>query len=215
MAVFGLLLTVLTPAAARAELIYQTDGPGTGFSGSGLVLNQTSGTAATLSFTGNGPTSVDPPSNINYGFFQLACPACTTPSGGVGAWFDPFTFDVEVRVAGTNYGSFTMSSDGGWVYLNQSTISISWVPFQLGPGAANLDQGSFGPYFFRQPTLTGIVAPNSGTLPGVSTIQGFVGLDATAVPEPLNGGWMEAGSVLLLLIAGQRAALKRSAARTL
>jgi hypothetical protein len=210
MAVFGLLLTALAPAV-RADLIYQTDGPGTGFPGSGLILTQSSGTAATLSFTGNGPTDVNPPSNINYGFFQLSCPGCTTAAGGVGAWFDPFEFNLEVRVDGTNYGSFHMQSDGGWIYLNQSTISVSWMPMQLGPGAAGLDQGSFGPYYFVQPTLAGIVAPNSGTLPGVSTIQGRVGLDATAVPEPLNSGWLEAGSAaLLLLIAGQRAALKRS-----
>lgn len=127
----------------------------------------------------------------------------------MGAFFDPFAFDLELRVEGSNIGTFTMSSGGGWVYLNQSTIALSWVPGQLGPGMSNVDQGSFGPYYFLAPTLTGIVAPNSGTLPGLSTIQGTIGV--TAVPEPLNGGWIEAGSILLLLIAGQRAALGRPA----
>ncbi|BDC48114.1 hypothetical protein F183_A04300 [Bryobacterales bacterium F-183] len=144
------------------------------------MLNQSSGTAATLTFTPNGPTNVNPPSNVNYGVIQLACPGCTTLSGGVGAFFDPFTLDVEVMVGG-NSGTFTATSTGGWVYLNQSTISLHWEPSQLGPGTFNLDQGTFGPIFFGNPTLTGVVAPNSGAIPGLSTVQGPVG--SVNVPE--------------------------------
>lgn len=70
----------------------------------------------------------------------------------------------------------------------------------------NLDQGGtyaltgdFGDTFFSTTSFTGIVAPNSGAVPGRSTVQGYVQTIQTppnleGIPEPATLGMV--GSLL-------------------
>jgi hypothetical protein len=171
---------LLVPSASAGTLTFNTNAPGTGFSGgSSLVLNNTSGQAATLTFTPNGNSMTGTPSFVNLGTFLLACPTCSTEAIGVGSTFGAFTFDLVITdVTDGAVGTFFGTSSGGSVHSDLSSISISWTPLQLGPG------GAFGSTFFTTTPLTGIVAPNSGAIPGETTKQAFV----SSTPEPATWG---------------------------
>lgn len=137
-----------------------------------------------MTFTPNGDTSTGIPSNVNFGDFKLECITCTTQVGGVGATFLPFTFDLVITdvTDGGAKGRFVGSSTGGTVYSDVSQVTINWAPLIIGPGTQNATFGNFGETSFSTTVFTGIVAPNSGTPLGVSTVQGYV--SSSEVPEP-------------------------------
>lgn len=181
---------LLTALSANASIItYNTDGAGTGFAGgSSLTLNNASGEAATLTFVGNTNVSTGVPSNVNFGKFTLVCPTCSTQALGVGSVFGAFAFDLLITdVTDGATGLFVGTSTGGSVFSNVSQVTINWAPLALGPGTTNALSGNFAGTTFTTTVFTGIVAPNSGTVPGESTIQGFVDTTA-AVPEPASLG---------------------------
>ncbi len=176
---------IVMAASARADTVtFNTNAAGTGFGGTSLTLNQGSGDTAALTFAPDANVVTGIPSNVNLGIFTLTCAECTTQGGGSGATFMPFTFDLVVTdvTDGGATGTFVGTSVGGTVYSNVSPIEINWAPLSLGPGTTNATNGDFGPTMFSTTVYTGIVAPNSGSTPGQSTIQGFV--SSTAVPEP-------------------------------
>ncbi len=183
---------ILAASATASTINYTTNAAGTiFFSGAGTItdgglqLDSNGGTeAATLTFVPNSTSGVGVPSNIDLGDFLLVCSACTTQAVGTGdATFGAFTFDLVVSdTTDGATGEFVGTSSGGLVYSNESTINIFWSPLQVGPGGAGALTGSFGPTYFIITSPTGIVAPNSGTPPGDTTVQGFV--TSTAVPEP-------------------------------
>jgi hypothetical protein len=161
----------MTAACANASVIYNTN-PSSAFvtGGSGLTLNSTTPGAATLVFSAIGPTTVTDPTNVNLGIFDLTC-----TNGCVGgAMFPAFTFNLVVT--DTTNGSFNKTflgtSTGGIVQAAQSNISIVWTPLTQFIGADN----------WQIYSPTPIVAPNTGTDRGQTTVQGFV----TGVPEPVS-----------------------------
>jgi len=181
-------LTMMVPAASAITITYETDGSGTGFNGtSNLTLLNTFGVGATLAFLPNELSVSGVPSNINYGDFTLACPSCGTQASGTGSTFNPFTFTIQVTdLTNTATGNFVGTSSGGEVFSDVSSIQLFWTPEQLGPGALNATGGtSFDYTSFRIVGFTPIVAPNSGTPPGLSTVEGFVNSE---VPEPATIG---------------------------
>jgi hypothetical protein len=195
--VAALALTMMAPAASAVTITYETDGPGTGFNGtSNLSLSNTSGMAATLQFLPNQLSISGVPSNINYGDMTLACATCSTQAIGNGSTFAPFAFTIEVtdQTNGAT-GNFVGSSTGGEVFSDTSSVLLFWSPIQLGPGTSNASSGSFGSTDFRIVAFTSIVAPNSGTPPGLSTVNGLV--NSADVPEPATLGMV--GGVLIAL----------------
>lgn len=202
---------ILFAAPASAVIItYNTNGAGTGFSGgTSLSLSNSSGTSATLIFEPNGNTVTGVPSNVNFGNFTLACPACTTQALGTGATFNPFSIDLVITdvTDGGATGTFVGTSTGGAVYSDVSQLTVNWAPLVIGPGTTNASSGNFGPTTFSTTSFTGIVAPNSGgASAGVSTVQGFV--TSSAVPEPATYGMV--GLALVGLGFLRRKAVKRS-----
>ncbi len=181
----GAAILMMAASASADTITFSTNGPGTGFGGSSLILNNSTGAAATLAFVPNASIVTGVPSNVNFGIFALACPTCSTLAGGIGSTFSPFTFDLIVTdITDGATGKFTGTSTGGMVYSNLSGLTVNWAPLQLGPGTNNAMSGSFGPTSFTTTVFTGIVAPNSGTDVGQSTVQGFV----SSVPEPATFG---------------------------
>lgn len=181
-------LFILATSASAATITFNTTATGsagTGFNSSGnLSLNQSSGVAATLGFVADPNASVGIPSGINFGNFTLACASCTTLSGGVGATFGAFTFDMVITdVTDGATGTFVGTSAGGSVYLDQSTIVIAWAPAQIGTGTNHASSGSFGSTFFTTTPFTIIVNPTSGAQIGSTTVQGALG-GSSSVPEP-------------------------------
>ncbi len=170
----------LAAASANASVIYNTN-PGSAFGIGGLTLNSTTG-GATLVFSGTGPTTVTDPTNVNLGIFDLTCAGCAT---GGSAMFPAFTFNLIVT--DTTNGSFSKTflgtSAGGLVQAAQSNITIVWTPLTQMIGADNWQIYSPSP----------IVAPNTGSVSGATTVQGFV----SGVPEPLS--FILLGSGLLAL----------------
>ncbi len=160
----------LTAANANATVIYNTN-PGSAFvtGGSGLTLNSTTG-GATLVFSAIGPTTVTDPTNVNLGIFDLTC----TAGCAGGATFPAFTFNLIVTdtTSGSFNKTFLGTSTGGLVQSAQSNISIVWTPLTQKIGAND----------WRIYSPTPIVAPNTGTNIGQTTVQGFV----TGVPEPVS-----------------------------
>ncbi len=185
----GLALVVMA-ARANAGVIYNTNAPGTGFGGTNLSLQSASGVMATLTYIPNGDTDTGVPSNINFGNFTLLCSACSTQALNAGAFFDPFFFNLVITdVTDGGTGQFTGFSTGGAVFSDVSQITLNWAPLQLGPDANNASSGSFGPTTFEITSMTRIVAPNSGQVPGQTTVQGSIlGSDGfpiiDEVPEP-------------------------------
>ena len=178
----GMAMFITAASASAATITYGTNAAGTGFSGgSSLVLDNSAGADATLTFFPNANISSGVPSNVNFGLFTLACPSCTTEAG---ASFSPFTFDLVITdvTHGGATGTFVGTSTGGAVFSNASLLTINWAPLQLGPGVNNATSGNFGTAIFSTTVFTGIVAPNSGSDLGQTTVQGFV--DFTAIPEP-------------------------------
>jgi len=193
---------LLMTASANATVIFNTTS--SAFSGGGLTLPSlvVPGSAtATLVFQTQPGASVNPPptSNVNYGIFTLACPLCTANNapGVIGATFAPFDFNLTITETSpySASGTFVGHSGGGQVYLNQSNISITWAPLQLGPGA------NFGTTFFTTTLTTGIVNPTSGTNVGETTVQGAVG---DIIPEPATLGLIGSGLIGLGLLRRKR-----------
>ena len=123
------------------------------------------------------------PGNVNFGNFTLACASCSTQAGGFGSNFGAFTFDVVVTdVTDGATGIFVGSAASGSVFLDASTITINWLPLQLGPGTSNATSGNFGPTSFQTVVQTKIVNPLSGAQIGSTTVQGNI--SSSAIPEP-------------------------------
>src|SRR5579862_2372383 len=188
----GLTVLMMAATVSATTITYNTNGSGSHFVSSGtLVLNNSSGVGATLTFIPNVGSTTGVPSNVDFGDFLLACPTCTTQAGGTGSFFNAFSFDLQITdTTDGATGLFVGSSTGGQVFSDLSGLTINWVPLILGPGTTNASSGNFGSTFFTTTTFTGLAAPNSGTPPGDTTVQGFVG--SNAVPEPttlvLSGG---------------------------
>jgi hypothetical protein len=180
----GVALILLAVCASASTVTFNTNAAGTGFGGTSLTLSNSLGAAATLTFVPDADTVTGVPSNINFGIFNLLCAACSTQAIGAGSFFDPFTFNLIVTdVTDGATGLFVGTSTGGTVFSDVSQITIFWLPLQIGPGTSNASSGDFGPTFFTTPAYTGIVAPNSGAVPGQTTVQAFVD-SVQAVPEP-------------------------------
>ena len=179
----GAAVFMMAASASAATITYNTNGAGTGFGGISLTLNSQLGAAATLAFIPNADTVTGLPSNVNLGNFTLVCPSCSTQGIGAGSFFGAFSFDLVITdVTDGATGIFQGTSTGGTVFSDVSPLTINWSPLQLGPGLNNASAGNFGTTIFSTTVFTGIVAPNSGAVPGQSTVQGFV--SAAAVPEP-------------------------------
>lgn len=202
----SLTALLLATSAGAANITFNTNAAGTGFGGSSLMLSSSSGQAATLTFIPDSDISTGVPSNVNFGNFTLVCPSCTTQVVGTGSTFSAFTFDLiltDVTDGGT--GIFQGTSTGGDLYSDVSQLTINWAPLQLGPGTNNAASGTFGASVFSTTVFTGIVAPNSGAVPGQSTVQGYV--DFAAVPEPATFG-MVGGAMLLLGFVNRKRILR-------
>ncbi len=196
------VLVFATASAGASTIVYDTgDSPLTMFTTGGDVLDSTGGAVATLMYNPIVDTSVGTPTNIGLGSFDLVCATCGTEASGLGTAFSAFTFDLVVTddTDGAT-GEFVGTSSGGSVWSDVSTISIDWSPVQLGPGMSNALTGDFGTTWFTIITPTLIVAPNSGTPPGVTTIEGTVNATAvSSVPEPATLAMV--GSAFLALAA--------------
>ena len=178
----GAVFLLAAPAGATT-VTYNTNAAGTGFSGSSLTLNNTLGEAATLKFIPDANITTGVPSNVNFGNFTLVCPLCSTQAIGTSSSFSAFTFNLIITdVTDGATGQFVGTSSGGTIFSDTSPITVNWAPLQLGPSTNNAISGDFGPTLFSTTVFTGIVAPNSGAVPGQSTVQGFV--NSSAVPEP-------------------------------
>lgn len=207
-ATLGLAAALLAGGASAATVTFATDSAATGFSGGSLSLASSSGEAATLAFTPQGAIATGTPSNVSYGAFVLACATCTTQAGGTGATFNPFTFDLVVNDTGSGAaGRFVGTSAGGTVFSDLSSITLAWLPIQLGPDANGATVGNFGTTTFRLSGLTPIVAPNSGAIPGTTTVEGLVDTAAiTTIPVPGSALLTLSGLALFGLIRGRRKA---------
>jgi len=198
---------LLAASAAATTVTYNTNAAGTGFGGASLVLNSTGGDVPSLlTFTPNGDTITGVPSNINFGKFLLECADCSTQAGNVGSFFSGFTFDLIITDISDNAsGKFVGTSSGGWVYSDVSQITVNWSPLQLGPGTSGATMGDFATTIFRNTVSTGIVAPNSGSIPGETTVQGFVNSTTeSVVPEPATLGMVGIALLGLGMIGRRR-----------
>jgi hypothetical protein len=183
----GAVICMMAASASAGTITFNTSSTGTGgtgFNGSGnLTLNNTTGAAGTLAFVPDPNTVNAVPGNVNFGNFTLACGSCSTQASGIGSFFNAFTFDMVVTdLTDGASGIFVGSAAAGSVYLDASTITINWLPLQLGPGASHASSGNFGSTFFETTAITRIVNPTSGAQIGSTTVQGSI--DSSAIPEP-------------------------------
>jgi hypothetical protein len=193
-----------TTSANAGPISYTTNSAGTGFAGISLTLDSIGGQAATLVFIPNTSSTSGVPSNIDLGDFLLSCPTCTTSQTTI---FGAFTFDLVVDdTTDVGTGEFKATSAGGVVSSTSSTIQVDWIsPLVLGPGTANTLSGSFGTTYFDIVSPTSlIVAPNSGTPKGDTTIQGQV----NATPEPATSA-MIGGALIALGLVRRKTLLRR------
>lgn len=183
LSITGATILIMAASASASTITYSTNAAGTGFGGSTLTLNSNVGAAATLTFMPDVNITTGVPSNVNFGNFTLVCPNCSTQAIAAGSHFNAFTFNLIITdVTDSATGQFVGSSTGGTVFSDVSQLTVNWAPLQLGPGSSNAMTGNFGSTIFSTTVFTGIVAPNSGEIPGQSTVQGFV--SSSAVPEP-------------------------------
>jgi hypothetical protein len=196
----GAAALLMAGGLSAANITFNTNGASTGFNGtSALTLHQTSGSAATLTFTPNSSFTVATPSNVQYGDFQLSCNLCGNSPGGPSSTFGAFTFNLMVTDLTDNAtGIFVGTSSGGAIFADLSPIDINWSPLQIGPGTASASSGNFGNTLFQITNLTRIVSPNNGTPPGDTTVQGNV---ASTTPEPATFALIGSG---LLAVAFAR-----------
>jgi len=210
-ALTGAAVFLMAASANAATITFntaQTGTGGTGFNGSGnLVLQSSSGVAATLAFVPDMNSVNAVPGNVNFGNFTLACANCSTQAGGFGSSFAAFTFEVVITdVTDGATGIFVGSAAAGSVYLDASTITLNWQPLQLGPGTSNASSGSFGPTSFQTTPQTKIVNPLSGAQIGSTTVQGFI--SSSAVPEPATLS-LVGGALLALGLLRRKKGLSR------
>jgi len=187
----GVTIFIMAANASAGTITFNTSSTGAGgagFNSSGnLTLNNTSGAAATLAFVPDPDTVNAVPGNVNFGNFTLACGSCSTQASGIGSFFNAFTFDMVITdVTDGASGIFVGTAAAGSVYLDASTITINWLPLQLGPGTSGATSGNFGTTFFNTVASTRIVNPNSGAQIGSTTVQGSI--NSSAVPEPATLG---------------------------
>src|SRR5947207_1949004 len=178
-AVAGAAVFLMAAGASAATVTFntaQTGSGGTGFNGSGnLILHSSSGAEATLTFVPDMNSINAVPGNVNFGNFTLACASCSTQAGGFGSSFAAFTFDLVITdVTDGATGVFEGTAAAGSVFLDASTITLNWLPLQLGPGTSSAASGSFGPTSFQTVVQTKIVNPRSGAEIGSTTVQGFI-----------------------------------------
>ncbi len=202
-------VAIMAASASAGPISFTTNAAGTAFvagniGGNNLTLDSSSGQASTLVFTPNTSSASGVPSNINFGDFLLTCTTCTTLQT---TFYSGFTFDLVVTDSTDGAsGQFVGTSSGGTVSSNSSTIQINWqAPLFIGPGTTNALSGNFGSTVFDMLSpISAIVAPNSGTPPGDTTIQGQI----SSAPEPATFGLI--GGALLVLGMFRRKALLRS-----
>jgi hypothetical protein len=189
----GVAVFILAAGASAGNITYMTNTANTGFNNTTAnTMDETSGQAATLTFTPNSSSMSGTPSNIDLGDFLITCPTCSLSTAAtlLPANFTGFTFNLivtDVTDGGTS-GEFVGSSSGGTIFSDTSNIDITWSPLQIGPGTSNalpgIGTGNFGVTFFTIASPTEIVAPNSGSPEGDSTVQGFVQSVTPSTPEP-------------------------------
>ena len=181
----GVAVFMMVASASAATVTYNTNAAGTGFGGSSLTLNNSTGQAATLTYIPDINITTGVLSNVNFGNLTLVCGTCSTQAIGRGSFFNSFTFDLIITdVTDGATGQVVDTSTGGQVFSDVSQVTVNWAPLLLGPGANNATSGDFGPTIFTTTVFTGIVAPKSAAVPGQSTVQGFV--NSSAVPEPVT-----------------------------
>lgn len=104
----ALALFVAAAMANAASLTFSTSGPGTGFNGTrSLVLNGTSGAAATLTFIPEGAFTAGLPSNVNFGIFSVVCRTCSNFDDPISitSAFPDFTFKEMINQTLPTIGS--------------------------------------------------------------------------------------------------------------
>jgi hypothetical protein len=191
---------LIMAASASASTITWNTNTGSQFAsggtiiGGGLILESVGGTSSELTFTPNVSSTNVLPTNVDFGDFLITC-----GTGCTSATYNAFTFDLVIDdTTDGAFGTFVGTSAGGTVTPTSSTISILWSPLTLGPGTNGASSGSFLNTIFNVPNLTLVVAPNSGSPAGDTSIQGVVtGVGIT--PEPATMAM--AGSLLLGLAA--------------
>jgi hypothetical protein len=208
LSIAGIAALALVGNASAGSITYTTNSPGTEFVAgvNSLILTSTGGQSATLTFVANTSSVSGTPSNIDLGDFLLVCSTCTTLQTTT---FGAFTFDLVVDdTTDGAFGQFVGTSTGGTVSSNSSTVQINWTAppgLQIGPGTNNALSGNFiSTDFDIVSPLSLIVAPNSGTVKGDTTIQGQI----SSAPEPASLA-MFGGGLLAVGFLGRKKLVRR------